>query len=54
MAGDAAEIAARSGAQTLVLTHMFEENDPVDSQTRAAEVFSGPIHRAVPGLIVEW
>ena len=51
---DAGEIAAKSGAQTLVLTHMFEENDPVDTQVRAAEVFSGPIHRAVPGLAIEW
>ncbi len=54
MGRDAGEIAAKAGAQTLVLTHMFEENDPVDSQLRAAEAFSGPIHRAVPGLTVEW
>lgn len=51
---EAGEIAAKAGARTLVLTHMFEENDPVDSQTRAAEAFAGPIHRAVPGLTVEW
>ena len=53
-ASEAGEIAAKSGAQTLVLTHMFEENDPVEIQVRAAEAFSGPIYRAAPGLTVEW
>jgi ribonuclease BN (tRNA processing enzyme) len=54
MGREAGEIAAKAGAKTLVLTHMFEENDPVDTQVRAAEVFSGAIQRAVPGLVVEW
>lgn len=51
---EAGEIAANAGAQTLVLTHMFEENDPVETQVQAAAVFQGPIHRAAPGLVVEW
>lgn len=51
---DAGKLASSAGVETLVLTHMFEESDPLDSQVRASTVFSGAILRAVPGLAVEW
>lgn len=53
-ATEAGDIAARAGAATLVLTHMFEENDPVQSLAEASAVFSGEIVRAVPGTVVSW
>lgn len=51
---DAGKLAAAAGAETLVLTHMFEESDPLDAQVRAAAVFHGAIQRAMPGLTIEW
>jgi ribonuclease BN (tRNA processing enzyme) len=53
-ATEAGQIAARAGASTLLLTHMFEENDPGESLADASEVFTGEIVRAVPGTTVAW
>lgn len=53
-ATEAGTIAAKSGASTLVLSHMFEENDPALSINQAAVVFSGELVRAIPGLTVSW
>ncbi len=53
-ATEAGELAASAGASTLVLTHMFEENDPVQSLAEASAVFTGEIVRAVPGTVVTW
>lgn len=53
-ATEAGAIAAQAGATTLVLTHMFEENDPGQSLAEASAVFSGEIVRAVPGTVVTW
>ncbi len=53
-ATEAGELAANAGATTLVLTHMFEENDPGQSLAEAGAAFSGEIVRAVPGTVVTW
>ncbi len=51
---EAAQLAAAAGAQTLVLTHLWEEHD-IDAALRAAERhFPGLILRAMPGLELRW
>lgn len=51
---EAGELATRVGTRTLVLTHLWEENDPREAAQRAASTFSGTILRAIPGLEVAW
>jgi ribonuclease BN (tRNA processing enzyme) len=53
-ATEAGAMAATAGTSTLVLTHMFEENDPGQSLAEASAVFTGEIVRAVPGATVRW
>lgn len=53
-AREAAEMAEAAGAAILVLTHMFEENDPQAQVADARDVFSGEIVIAVPGASVSW
>lgn len=51
---EAAELAREAGAEILILTHMFEEYDPLAALAEAAEVFPGEIVHAQPGTIVSW
>jgi ribonuclease BN (tRNA processing enzyme) len=51
---EAASLANDAGAQVLVATHMFEENDPNSCIATAASIFSGEIVRATPGATVSW
>lgn len=53
-AAAAANLARTAGAQHLVLTHMWEERDPVSNAAIARETFSGRISIAAPGLTVTW
>ncbi|MCO5229108.1 MAG: MBL fold metallo-hydrolase [Thermomicrobiales bacterium] len=53
-AAAAAELAARAGATHLVLSHQWEELDPIANASRAREIFLGPISVAIPGLTVTW
>ena len=53
-AREAAHLAQEAGAAVLVLTHMFEENDPPTLVNAAQSVFEGDIVRAVPGATVSW
>ncbi len=53
-ATEAATLAMDAGAETLVLTHMFEENDPSVSLGEAAKVFRGKLVHARPGVQVSW
>lgn len=53
-AAEAAELAARAGVETLVLTHLWEENDIDRYQALAASRFSRTIVVAKPGVTVEW
>jgi ribonuclease BN (tRNA processing enzyme) len=53
-AAEAAELANRAGAGTLVLTHLWEENGFDAYRAQAAAVFAGRLELAKPGLLVEW
>jgi ribonuclease BN (tRNA processing enzyme) len=53
-AAEAGELATAAGAQTLVLTHMWEEIGFVAYQKRAAAAFPGEVVMGTPGLIVRW
>jgi ribonuclease BN (tRNA processing enzyme) len=53
-AAEAGTLAADVGADTLVLTHMWEELGFAAYRAQAAEVFSGRIEMAAPGLAVSW
>lgn len=51
---EAGELAARIGAHTLVLTHLWEENDPADSIQQATTAFNGDVIRTTPGMEIAW
>jgi ribonuclease BN (tRNA processing enzyme) len=53
-AAEAGELAAAAGAQTLVLTHMWEEFGFASYRKRAAAAFPGEVVAGGPGLIVRW
>jgi ribonuclease BN (tRNA processing enzyme) len=53
-AAEAGALAAATGAETLVLTHMWEEYDFAAYREGAARAFSGRIAMAAPGLSVSW
>jgi ribonuclease BN (tRNA processing enzyme) len=53
-AREAATLAVEAGAETLVLTHMFEENDPSVALGEAADVFGGKLVHARPGTRISW
>ncbi|MBA2596976.1 MAG: MBL fold metallo-hydrolase [Chloroflexota bacterium] len=51
-AAEAGALAATANAETLVLTHMWEEHGFAAYKKQAAKVFSGRIELAAPGLTV--
>ena len=53
-ANEAGELASLAGAETLLLTHMWEELDFAVYRERAASVFAGRIELAQPGLTLSW
>jgi ribonuclease BN (tRNA processing enzyme) len=53
-AGEAGELATSVGAETLLLTHMWEELGFAAYREEAARVFSGRIELAKPGLTLSW
>ena len=53
-AEEAGQLATRAGAQTLVLTHIWEEDDPERARAHAAAVFGGDLFVARPGVTVTW
>jgi ribonuclease BN (tRNA processing enzyme) len=53
-AAEAGELARAAGAETLVLTHLWEERDSALSQEQAAASFSGQVALAHPGLSLTW
>jgi len=52
-AQEAGELAARSAAGKLILTHIPPSLDPVKSQAEAQAVYTGQVLLAVPGLEIE-
>ncbi|MGB3329033.1 MAG: MBL fold metallo-hydrolase [Thermomicrobiales bacterium] len=53
-AEEAGTLAARLGVSALVLTHLWEENDPQRSIALARNAFQGDIIRAQPGVSIQW
>ena len=53
-AAAAATLARDAGANHLVLTHQWEEADPMNNAAIAREIFLGRISIASPGLTVTW
>lgn len=53
-ATEAGALANDARAETLVLTHMWEELDFAEYRARAAVAFSGRIEMASPGLTLSW
>lgn len=51
---EAGDLATTLGAHTLVLTHIWEENDPAQSIREATTTFHGSVVRATPGVEVAW
>jgi ribonuclease BN (tRNA processing enzyme) len=51
---EAAERAFRAGAETLILTHIWEERGRDPALSQAAESFTGRLEIALPGLQIEW
>jgi ribonuclease BN (tRNA processing enzyme) len=52
-AEQAAEVARRSGASRLILTHILDDHDPSAALMAASAAFQGPVLLAEPDLIVE-
>lgn len=52
-AQEAAGVAARGGASTLILTHILVERGPAAARAAAAPLFDGPVLLAEPGLQIE-
>jgi len=50
----AAQLAERAGARNLVLTHLWEENDPTQQAAAARNHFTGRMTIAVPGVTLTW
>jgi ribonuclease BN (tRNA processing enzyme) len=50
----AAKLAERAGARNLVLTHIWEELDPMKQAAAAREHFTGRMTIAVPGVTLTW
>jgi len=53
-AAEAAQLAQRTGVETLVLTHTFDERGPDLLRQDAAAVFAGQIVVARSGTVIEW
>lgn len=53
-AAEAGELASAAGAETLVLTHLWEELGFAIAQEQAAAAFAGQMVLASPGLTVTW
>lgn len=51
---EAGTLARRCGAETLVLTHLWAENNQFASLMEAGDAFGGDVLLATPGLQVSW
>ncbi|MCC6313635.1 MAG: MBL fold metallo-hydrolase [Thermomicrobiales bacterium] len=51
---EAAMLAIRAAARSLVLTHLWAEHDPDRCGRRASSIYPGPVTVAAPGLAVMW
>jgi ribonuclease BN (tRNA processing enzyme) len=53
-AAEAGALAREAGATTLVLSHLWAEDDPFRALTEASKHFGGEVELATPGLCVSW
>ena len=52
--GEAGTLARQAGANVLVLSHLWAEDDPFQAVREASQMFGGPVELATPGLSVSW
>jgi ribonuclease BN (tRNA processing enzyme) len=52
--GEAGTLARQAGADVLVLSHLWAEDDPFQAVREASRMFGGPVELATPGLSVSW
>jgi ribonuclease BN (tRNA processing enzyme) len=53
-ASEAGALAREAGATSLLLSHLWTENDPFRSVGEASIEFGGPVDLATPGFCVSW
>ena len=53
-ARESGELAAECGADSVILCHLWAENDPTQILDAARIAYRGPVQLARPGLVVEW
>ena len=51
---EAGALARKAGATTLLLSHLWTENDPFRSVREASDEFRGPVELATRGFCVSW
>jgi ribonuclease BN (tRNA processing enzyme) len=51
---EAGVLAREAGAEVLVLSHLWAEDDPFQAVADAARMFGGPVELATPGLRLSW
>jgi ribonuclease BN (tRNA processing enzyme) len=51
---EAGALARQAGADILILTHLWAENDPFAALDDARLAFTGPVELATPGLSIAW
>ena len=52
-AKEAGQAAREAGAQRLILTHLWPQNDPEESAREGAEAYGGPVTIAAENLVTE-
>jgi ribonuclease BN (tRNA processing enzyme) len=52
--GEAGGLARQAGASTLILSHLWAEDDPFQAAREASEMFGGPVDLATSGLRLLW
>jgi len=51
---EAGALARQAGTRTLLLSHIWAEDDPFQAVREASEMFGGPVDLATPGLRLSW
>ena len=51
---EAGALARQASARTLLLSHIWAEDDPFQAVREASEMFGGPVDLATPGLRLSW
>jgi ribonuclease BN (tRNA processing enzyme) len=51
---EAGALGRDAGANILLLSHLWVEDDPFRAANEASRIFGGPIELATPGLSISW